>query len=67
MKALTYLALCIHLETKDIEEYVTITSAFVDIGAIRLVNDAQTKFPRQCKLSFSDFKALSVELMQGAN
>lgn len=62
-KALSYLALCMHLKAEDIEEYVNITSAIIGINAIRLVNEAQTKFPLQRKLSFYDFKILSVELM----
>jgi predicted MarR family transcription regulator len=39
-KALTYLALCINLEAKDIEDYVSVTLSIVKIKAIRLVNEA---------------------------
>ncbi len=66
-KALTYLALCINLEAKDIEDYVNLTSSVVGIKVIGLVNEARTRFPGQSKLAFCDFKVLSIELMQSTN
>jgi hypothetical protein len=44
-KALTYLALCINLEAKDIEAYVNLTSSVVGIKVIGLMNEARTRFP----------------------
>jgi hypothetical protein len=39
-KALTYLALCIDLDEKDIKDYVSLTLSVIKIKAIRLVNES---------------------------